>query len=170
MRFNISGQVQLSFSRPANSRNVCGTRILPCLSSSQFVAPATKKRVKVLAFLFVSGKALSFSSKAFHSSIGKYERQPSSPLVSTNSSPRSSSLNLEGMIRLPLRVDCMIVFAHEHLDYTYSLRYDLSPSYDLRIGNGESAHIPSICHHYSPLLYHYIAILPYLPRKLQWES
>ena len=33
-RFFVAARIT-SFSRPANSRNVCGTRILPCLSSSQ---------------------------------------------------------------------------------------------------------------------------------------
>jgi len=59
-----------------------------------------KNLEKVLAFLFVSGNALSFVSKASHSSIGYIERQPSSPLVRTNSSPKSS-LNLEGIISRP---------------------------------------------------------------------
>ncbi len=78
-----------------------GRRILPCLSTSQVVAPAKKKRENFLASFEVSGTLRNFSSMFCHSSFGYTKRHPSKPFVTTNSSP-SCSLNLEGTIILPL--------------------------------------------------------------------
>ena len=71
------------------------------LPTSVDTAPISAfKNIIALAFLFVSGKVLSFSSKAFHSLSGYRNKQPSIPFVITKCSPRLSR-NLEGIISLP---------------------------------------------------------------------
>ena len=46
-----------SFSMLANSRRMAGSKILPCLSTSQVVAPARKNLENFLALVLVSGNA-----------------------------------------------------------------------------------------------------------------
>ena len=89
-----------SFVRFAYSLKTGGRRILPCLSSSQEAAPAKKKRENFLASLEVMEMFLNFSSMLCHSSDVYTNKHPSSPFVTTNSSP-SCSLNFAGTISLP---------------------------------------------------------------------
>src|SRR6056297_575064 len=113
-----------SFFNSAYSSKLEDILILPCLSRVDSVAPDIKNLAKNLAFLLVTGVEEIFWLNNSHSSIGNIKRQSSSPLVATNLSP-SSSLNLAGIITLPL-LSILCKYSPININITLSLK--LPPS------------------------------------------